>query len=198
MKRFVPLVILASFVLISCCKFDDSSIWKALNNHEDRIETLETLCKQINTNISSIQTIIVALQSKDYVTNVAPIKEGDIEVGYTITFSRSGTITIYHGQDGIDGEDGINGEDGKDGYIPAIGVKRDLDGIYYWTLDDEWLKDEFGNKIPTTGADGTDGMDGNNGENGKNGTSPKLLHNAFNYSTHKRFSQGQSHIIMWC
>ena len=174
MKRFVPLVILASFVLISCCKFDDSSIWKALNNHEDRIETLETLCKQINTNISSIQTIIVALQSKDYVTNVAPIKEGDIEVGYTITFSRSGTITIYHGQDGIDGEDGINGEDGKDGYIPAIGVKRDLDGIYYWTLDDEWLKDEFGNKIPTTGADGTDGMDGNNGENGKNGITPQL------------------------
>jgi hypothetical protein len=25
---------------------------------------------------------------------------------------------------------------------PIIGVKKDTDGIYYWTLDGEWLTDE--------------------------------------------------------
>ena len=55
---------------------------------------METLCKQMNTNISSLQTIVTALQDKDYVTSVAPINEGDKVVGYTITFSKSGAVTI--------------------------------------------------------------------------------------------------------
>jgi hypothetical protein len=42
----------------------------------------------------------------------------------------------------------------------VIGVKKDADGIYYWTLDGEWITDSEGNKIPTTGKDGTDGEDG--------------------------------------
>lgn len=63
------------------------------------------------------------------------------EVGYTITFSKSNPITIYHGKDGqngTDGEDGkpgVDGEDGKNGHTPVIGVKQDTDGSYYWTLD---------------------------------------------------------------
>jgi len=34
------------------------------------------------------------------------------------------------------------------GTIPVIGVRKDTDGCYYWTLDGEWLTDEKGNKMP--------------------------------------------------
>ena len=209
MKRILFFA-LSLLVVVSCSKFDDSAIWEELDKHEDRIVKLETLCNQMNTNITSLQTIIIALQNNDYVTNIAPIKEGNKEIGYTITFAKSGSITIYHGQDGKDGEDGkdgtdgrdgqdgedgkdgtdgrdgqdgedgkdgVNGKDGKDGYTPKIGVKQHIDGKYYWTLDGNFLLDDNGNMIPTTGEDGASGADGKDGEDGVNGIdgiTPKL------------------------
>ena len=67
-----------------------------------------------------------------------------------------------------------NGKDGADGNTPVIGVKKDTDGIYYWTLDGEWLTDEKGNKVKAQGTDGKDGVDGEDGTNGKDGITPQL------------------------
>lgn len=188
MKRTLLFALLL-LAVVACSKFDDSVIWDKLNSHEDRILKLETLCNQMNTNIASLQTIIIALQSNDYVVSIAPIKEGNKEIGYTVTFSKSGSITIYHGNDGEDGQDGSNGADGKDGqdgqdgvngqdgYTPKIGVKQHDDGKYYWTLDDNWLLDDNGNMVPATGEDGKDGAngsDGKDGEDGKDGIIPQL------------------------
>ena len=120
----------------------------------------------MNANISSLKTIVEALQTNDYVTSVTPVTEGGKEVGYTIIFSKSGSITIYHGKDGADGAPGADdkdgadgapgadGKDGTDGQTPVVGVRQDADGVYYWTLNGEWLLDDSGNKIPTTGKDG--------------------------------------------
>ena len=162
---------LSLLAVVACSKFDDSAIWDQLNKHEDRIVKLETLCNQMNTNITSLQTIIIALQSNDYVVNIAPIKEGNKEIGYTITFAKSGSITIYHGQDGKNGQDGA---DGKDGYTPKIGVRQHTDGKYYWTLDGDWLLDDKGNMIPTAGEDGQNGADGTDGKDGQDGITPQL------------------------
>lgn len=159
-------------MLLAAACYDDTALWDELKDHESRIVELETLCNKMNTNISSLQSIVTALQDKDYVTNVAPVKENGKEIGYVITFSKSGSITIYHGADGKDGANGQNGKDGadgKDGYTPVLGVKMDTDGAYYWTLDGEWLTDASGNKIPTTGKDGADGEDGTDGANGEDG-----------------------------
>ena len=178
MKRFFWHA-LSLLVIASCSKFDDSAIWDELSKHEERIVKLETLCNQMNTNITSLQTIIIALQSNDYVVNIAPIKEGNKEIGYTITFAKSGSITIYHGQDGkngqngADGKDGVDGKDGQDGYTPKIGVRQHTDGNYYWTLDGIWLLDDSGNMIPTTGEDGKDGANGADGADGKDGQNGK-------------------------
>lgn len=161
---FFALMMLA---FVGC--YDDTALWDQIKDHEARILKLETLCNQMNTNIASIQTIVNALQDKDYVTNVAPIKENGKEIGYTITFSKSGSVTIYHGQDGKDGANGQDGKDGKDGYTPVIGVKQDGDGAYYWTVDGNWLTDAAGNRIPTTGKDGVDGADGSDGKDGQDG-----------------------------
>ena len=164
MKRLFTLcAIVVAVVVSSCSKFDDTDIWDKLNDHESRITALEELCKQMNTNITALQTIVEALEKNDYITNVSPVRKDGEVIGYTITFAHSDTITIYHG------ENGKNGADGKDGYTPQIGVMKDTDGIYYWTIDGEWLLDGKGNKIQANGVNGIDGTDGSNGEDGTNG-----------------------------
>ena len=149
--------------------YDDSALWESVNDHETRISKLEKLCNEMNANISSLKTIVEALQTNDYVTSVTPVTEDGKEVGYTITFSKSGAITIYHGKDGADGTPGADGKDGTDGQTPVIGVRQDTDGVWYWTLNGEWLLDDSGNKIPTTGKDGADGEDGKDGVDGSDG-----------------------------
>ncbi len=174
MKKLFTFLLYAMMIIAVGCteSFDDSKIWDKLNSLENRVEALEQLCRQMNTNISSLQTVVNALQNNDYVTNIAPITEDGKVIGYTITFSKSGAVTIYHGKDGKDGTDGANGADGadgKDGYTPVIGVAKDSDGIYYWTLDGDWLLDKDGNKIKAEGRDGKDGQDGENGKDGQDG-----------------------------
>lgn len=172
MKKQIILLIAALMLAVTGC-YDDSGLKSRMTDLEQRMTTLENMCRQMNTNISSLQTIITALQNKDYVTSVTPVYEDGKLSGYTIEFTKSPAITIYHGSDGQDGQDGQNGADGKDGYTPSISVKPDSDGIYYWTLDGEWLLDNQGNKIPTTGADGKDGSDGKDGADGKDGENGK-------------------------
>ncbi|UKI39406.1 MAG: DUF4988 domain-containing protein [Alistipes putredinis] len=140
-----------------------AKIWDSVHGLEDRVAKLEELCKQMNTNISSLQTIVTALQNNDYVTSVTPVLQNGKEVGYTITFSKSSPITIFHGKDGANGS----------GHTPVIGVKRDTDGVYYWTLDGSWLTDERGDKIKAEGKDGRDGSDGEDGNDGTDGTNGK-------------------------
>lgn len=104
----------------------------------------------MNTNISSYLKTVEALESGDRILSVTPLEDG---TGYTIAFSKTGIITIYNGKDGKDGNDGNDGNDGapgKDGSTPEIGVKLDVDGTYYWTVNGEYLLDNNGNKIAAT------------------------------------------------
>lgn len=73
------------------------------------------------------------------------------------------------GEPGAPGEDGEDGADGKDGVTPVIGVAQGEDGIYYWTINGEWLLDENGNKVQAQGRDGADGEDGKDGADGEDG-----------------------------
>lgn len=152
--------------------YDDSALTGRVDDLENRVIKLEELCKQMNTNISSMQALVNALQDNDYITGVTPITKDGETIGYTISFAKSAPITIYHGEDGKDGQDGKPGEDGNDGSTPIIGVKQDTAGVYYWTLNGDWLTDDSGNKIQAEGRDGADGKpgeDGNDGQDGKPG-----------------------------
>lgn len=145
------LKILSIFLLLSffpACTADIDGLSERVDDLEARVEALEELCSQMNTNISSLQTIVGALQDNDYISSIAPIVEGEDTVGYVINFTQSGSVTIYHG------EDGINGQNGQDGHTPVIGVALDSDGLYYWTVDGEWLLDEAGGKVQALGRDG--------------------------------------------
>ncbi|MDY3894407.1 MAG: PL29 family lyase N-terminal domain-containing protein [Candidatus Cryptobacteroides sp.] len=146
-RKLCALLLCAGLAMTGC--YDDSFLQQQLKDHESRLKELERLTAQQNTNISSLQTIVTALQDKDYVTSVAPINEGDKVVGYTITFSKSDAVTIYNG---------------KDGNVPVIGVKQDeSDGQWYWTVDGEWLRDSDGGKVRASAEDGEDGAPGQPG-----------------------------------
>ena len=159
--RVLVALLFAGLSLTGC--YDDSGLYEKigglsdqLQDHESRIKELEALCKKQNTNIESLQTIVKALEDRDYVTNVAPITEGGNIIGYTITFSKSGSVTIYNGEDG---------------YVPVLGVKQDTDGQWYWTIDGDWMTDIAGNKVRASAIDGEDGKPG---QDGKDGITPKL------------------------
>ncbi len=140
-KRILVALLLAgvSFGMGSCTKEDIDDIRQELQEQDSRLTSLEEWQKSVNTNISSLQTLIEALEDKDYVIGVTPLAD---ESGYEITFLKSGKITIRHGEAGD---------------TPAISVKQDDgDGKYYWTVNGEWLLDG-GNKMPVTGEKGEPG-----------------------------------------
>lgn len=139
-------VAIAAMMTFTGC-YDDSDLQTRMEQAEADIAELQQLVKDINTNISSLVTVVDALKNSDQITSVTPLSDGS---GYTITFSKSGTITIYNGKNGVDGTNGTNGENGADGHTPVISVKLDQDGQYYWTVDGEYLTDAEGKKIPAT------------------------------------------------
>ena len=142
-------VAIAAMMTFTGC-YDDTDLVNRMDQAEADIAELQQLVKDINTNISSLVTVVDALKNSDQITSVTPLSDGS---GYTITFSKSGTITIYNGKNGVDGTNGTNGangENGADGHTPVISVKLDQDGQYYWTVDGEYLTDAEGKKIPTT------------------------------------------------
>ena len=181
MKKLQYILLALAFVLAGCNNKD--SIWNVMDDMDSRIATLEVLCQEMNTNISALETLIKVQNNGDYITNITEIRNGSTIVGYTITFKNHEPVTIYNGTNGKDGRDGV------DGYKPTVGAKQDTDGIYYWTVDGDWLTDANGNKIPVTGEkgdkgdkgdtgdkgqDGQDGTDGTDGTNGVNGNTPQL------------------------
>ena len=72
-------------LLASGCsdEYDDSALTGRVGDLENRVKTLEELCRQMNTNISSLQTLVTALQNGDYITSVTPVTSGGQTIGYT-------------------------------------------------------------------------------------------------------------------
>ncbi len=142
MKK-VFIIITAILSAISCTNLDE--VWAELRDHEERIQKLEALCNKLNSNVEAIQTILTALEQNDYVTDIVKVMEDGVEVGYSITFAKGGTVTIYHGSNGADG------------LAPKVSIRKAADGEYYWTADGEWMTDDEGNMIPAVVADDPNG-----------------------------------------
>ena len=164
MKRFFYLFL--SLILFNAC-YDDTQLWDELRDHEARIQKLEEMCSQMNSNIAALKELVSVIETGDYITDVRMYRENGVEVGYEITFSKARSIIIYHGSDGKDGADGSAGSGGNI-VMPAIGIKEAADGVMYWTIGGEWLLDENGKKVKAVGVDGKDG------EDGKDGVTPKF------------------------
>ena len=140
MKKYLFGMVALMALVFTACSYDDSELWDKVNDLDNRVKTLEGLCREMNTNIESLETILESLNENEHVSNIAPITEDGEVVGYTITFTSGESVTIYNNEAG--------------GTTPSLGVAKDEDGLYYWTLDGEWLLDNAGNKVKAEGADG--------------------------------------------
>ena len=144
MKKILSVFCIATFLFASCSdEYDDSKLWQNVNDLNDRIAKLEKTVQTMNSEIGSIQSIVNAINERDYIVKIEELADGS---GYSITFAKGNTITIKHGKDGNDGKN-----------APIIGIDL-YEGVYYWTIttDDEktWLLDHDGNKLKVSGIDG--------------------------------------------
>ena len=136
MKTKNACILLLAALTMTACEYDDSALWEQVNQNTERIAALEAWQAETNTNIQSLQTL---LNTTDHITDVTPVMENEVEVGYTISFLNSDPITIYCGDNGTAGS------------TPKIGVTQEDDGNWYWTLNGELLTDADGNSIRANG-----------------------------------------------
>lgn len=130
-KLFRVAALLVAALTIFSCK---ALVRDELDNIQRQIDELRIQINNLNGNISSIQQVITELNNGGYVTGVGDIiEDGDI-AGYTLTFSDGRTIRIVNGK------------------TPKISLSQDSDGIWYWTLDGQWMLDGNGNKIKAEGT----------------------------------------------
>ena len=159
---FFFLMIAAFGFFLHSCKTDTDDLWDSVYELDGKISSLEELCKQMNSDINSLQTLAAALQDNNSITSVIPVMQDEKIIGYTISFVKGDPIVIRHG------EKGEQGSKGDDGATPVIGIKQYTDGLYYWTLGESWLRNNAGNMIKA------EGKNGKPGEEGKTGVTPQL------------------------
>ena len=108
-------IFVAGSLAVGC--YDDSELRASIDSLKSQLEQLKTLMS--------------TLQNDDAVTGVTQNSDGS----YTITFKKSGAVTISNGKDGKDGNDGHDGNDGKDGSIINV-TKDDANHTYVFTFSD--------------------------------------------------------------
>lgn len=145
MKTKNLLLIAIAVLSLAGCKYDDDAIWDAVRNLEERMISLETWQKKASDEIALLKAIT---DESDYILSVVPIMEGDTQKGYTITFKKSGAITLLNGQ---------KGDKGDKGDTPLVSLKQEKDGNWYWTLNGSLMTDVSGAPIRANGTNGTNG-----------------------------------------
>ena len=143
MKKAIIFLLSAALLAGACQKYDDSVLKNRIGDLENRVTTLESTVNTLNGNVSSVQTLVQALQDDITISVISKNKDG-----FTITFSDGQTAEIKNGEDGASGGKGDKGDKGD---TPVIGVKAE-DGVFYWTVDGEWLVDASGKKVGVSGG----------------------------------------------
>ena len=94
-----------------------------------RLDELAAKCTNLNTTISSLQSIAEALQQKQSLTTFTPVTDAAGKVvGYTLAFKDQGAVTVYNN--------------------PSYVTVGQQNGEYYWMVSGQFLKDAKGNLVP--------------------------------------------------
>ena len=142
MRKGILLIFTMLAALIGCGQYDDSELKSDINDLKSRMAALEQQCKNMNENLTSLQAIVDAIQKQDGIVSVTELPEGK---GYSVLFTSGNVIYLY------------NGTDGTGSSTPKISVRKDSDGMYYWTVDAEWLMVD-GKKVRASATDGKDAV----------------------------------------
>ncbi|WP_018359870.1 PL29 family lyase N-terminal domain-containing protein [Porphyromonas macacae] len=128
------ILLLPALLLTGCTNLDDVN--RRLDEHEGRLNALEKLTKTANDDIKQLKGLVDALNQKKSITSYSELPDGS---GYELVMSDGSKITL---------------KNGRDGEKPIVGVKKDADGILYWTINGEFMLDANGKKIKAEGQDG--------------------------------------------
>ena len=124
MRKLVTLLMLAVLGMATwSCSYDDDDLWAEIDGIRNELAAL-------NEKVSSLRTVVDALEKNKTISEVVETDEG-----CTIVFSDKTSVTIDNGAD-----------------APVIGIDR-VEGVYYWTLGGKgnFLTDDEGNRIPVSG-----------------------------------------------
>ena len=159
MKKLICFLSLAALLFTGCERLNEMDT--KLSELDSRVTTLENKLELLNKEVALISEL---LSDKYFIQSVVTT---DNPQGYKIVLvDREGhtkEYQVYNGQDG---------QNGRDGETPAIGIRMDEDGYYYWTVNGSWLLVN-GEKVRANGVDGKDGRDGVDGQDGENGQDGK-------------------------
>ena len=136
MKKIILFFVAIAATLVSSCSYDDKPLTDRVDALDSRLTKLEAAVQKINEGIGDIKSVVEALEKGDKIVSVTPV-----EGGFEVVYSKAGKFTIKNGKDGADGQDGVT---------PVVSTKLDADGIYYWTVNGEYLLDNAGKKLPVT------------------------------------------------
>lgn len=134
--RIAAIAVFCAMLIVSSCAFDDSKLWNSIDEIENRLERLEEIAGNVQSDIDALKTIVEQLQDSKTVDSVIDNGDGS----YTISFSDGQSITI------ADGEDGVT--------PPSVTIIEE-DGQWWWGYrypdgNEEFLTDSDGNRIPVT------------------------------------------------
>lgn len=76
-------------VVTVCSCYNDDDLWDKVNDLDGRVETLETTVKKMNSEITTLQSLVDALNQGKVITSTEQTSDG-----YTLTFSDGSTVSI--------------------------------------------------------------------------------------------------------
>ena len=157
MKAYIATGILAAALLASGCgKF----VRDELITMQNEIDRLYAQVDGMNKDLAALRTIIYEMGARGYIVGV---EEGTDEEGrayYKLKFRTIIPDADGRGYEMSDDKDpvllytGVDGKDGEDAQPYVVSAKQDEeDGRWYWysTQDEDWLKDDQGNRFPVDG-----------------------------------------------
>lgn len=124
----VAMLLLGTLLFVACEKYDDSQLSGRVNGLETRVDKLEKLVADLNSNVASMTKLVKAFQEESRIERIE-----QIEGGYKIVLADGkGEMTI------------------KNGEKPVIGVEIDgSTGVCYWTVDGKRMLVD-GKEVPAT------------------------------------------------
>lgn len=112
-------------------------VQQELDETHAKLEALQKLIADMNTDMEALGRIADKLNGSNA---IIPGSFTESKEGYDLSFKDGTTVHIHFGTDGR--------------MLIPVGVKNDEDGLYYWTVDGEWLLDKEGNMIRAGASDG--------------------------------------------
>ena len=76
MKKILSVLCIATLLFASCSdEYDDSKLWQNVNDLKDRIASLEKTVQTMNSDIGSIQSIVDAINARDYIVKIEELAD---------------------------------------------------------------------------------------------------------------------------